>query len=109
MTESMNQNTSRWSAGLCNLSILLYVLWLLLPAVQTTGRAITGVMTVVLFAIGVLLDGRSWKTDWLGLLGRAVCAGVMPLCLFFFMGRGGGSLLSFLVQRNTSSVAVNTL
>lgn len=97
MTERIRK-TEQWSANLCNASILLYVLWLLLPAVQTTGRAITGVVTVGLFAIGVLLDGASWKRDWLGLLLRAFCIAVMPLLLFFFAGRGGDNLPSFYVQ-----------
>lgn len=97
MTERIRK-MEQWSANLCNASILLYVLWLLLPAVQTTGRAITGVVTVGLFAIGVLLDGASWKRDWLGLLLRAFCIAVMPLLLFFFAGRGGDNLPSFYVQ-----------
>lgn len=93
-----SRKTELWSANLCNASILLYVLWLLLPAVQTTGRAVTGIATVCLFALGVLLDGASWKKDWLGLLLRAACIATMPLLLFFFADRGGDQLLSFYVQ-----------
>ena len=50
------KNTSRLSAGLCNASILLYVLWLLLPAVQTTGRSYTGALAVALATSGDLAE-----------------------------------------------------
>lgn len=91
---------SRWSAWLCNASILLYVLWLMLPAVQTTGRAISGVFTLGLFAAGAAMDAATWKKDWLGLLARAFFMAAMPLLLFYLMGRGGGSVLSFFVQHS---------
>lgn len=90
---------SRWSAGLCNASILLYVLWLMLPAVQTTGRAVAGVAAVGLFALGVLLDVASWKKDWPGLVAKALGMAAMPLLLFYLMGRGG-NVLSFFVQHS---------
>lgn len=98
MTGIQQTKAGRWSANLCNASILLYVVWLLLPAVQTTGGAITGAAAVGLFALGVLLDGPTWKTDGLGLVARALCMAAMPLILFFFMGRGGDNLLAFLAQ-----------
>ncbi|MBE5794187.1 MAG: hypothetical protein E7323_05855 [Clostridiales bacterium] len=98
MTETTQQKMNRWSAVLCNASVLLYVVWLLLPALQTTGRAITGVVAVWLFALGVLLDCGTWKKDWLGLAARALSMVAMPLVLFFFAGRGGDNLPSFVAQ-----------
>lgn len=98
MTNAIQTKKGRWSAALCNASILLYLVWLMLPAVQTTGKAISGVATVCLFALGVLLDADTWKKDGLGLLARALCIAAMPLILFFFLGRGGDNLPSFYVQ-----------
>lgn len=87
------------SAALCNLSILLYVTWLLLPALQTTGRAVTGCLTVALFGAGVLMDTAYWKREWPWLLARALCAALMPLLLRRFLGRGGLNAAGFYVQQ----------
>ncbi len=87
------------SAALCNLSILLYVTWLLLPALQTTGRAVTGCLTVALFGAGVLMDTAYWKREWPWLLARALCAALMPLLLRRFLGRGGANAAGFYVQQ----------
>ena len=96
MTETRLTKTGRWSANICNASILLYVIWLLLPAVQTTGGAITGAAAVALFALGALLDADTWKKDSLGLIARALCLAAMPLILFYLVGRGGDNLPAFL-------------
>ena len=96
MTETRLTKTGRWSANICNASILLYVIWLLLPAVQTTGGAITGAAAVALFALGALLDADTWKNDGLGLIARALCLAAMPLILFYLVGRGGDNLPAFL-------------
>ncbi len=93
-----DKQRKQWSVGLCNASILLYVLWLMLPALQCLGGAVCGVAAIGLFALGVLLDTDTWKEGWLGLLIRAACIAVMPLLLFFFLGRGGDQLLAFFVQ-----------
>ena len=37
-----HQKAPRLSAAVCNASMILYLAWLLLPAVQTTGRAAAG-------------------------------------------------------------------
>lgn len=50
MTHTL-EKPSATSAGLMNASMLLYLFWLLLPAVQTTGRAVTGAAAVALFAV----------------------------------------------------------
>lgn len=98
---STRQKAAGWSANLCNASILLYVLWLMLPAVQTTGRAVSGVAAVGLFAIGVLMDPALWRSGishFASVALRAVCAAAMPVLLFFLMGRGGDNLPAFVVQ-----------
>lgn len=80
-------------------SILLYVLWLLLPAVQATGRAVSGVLCVALFGLGVLLDTQTLKACWKELLLRALCAALMPLLLRRFLNRGSVSFWGYYVQQ----------
>jgi len=92
-------NRKELSIQLMRFSILLYVLWLLLPAVQTTGRAMTGCFCVGLFGLGVLLDWETLKKQWPWLLARAVCAAAMPLILRRFMDRGGTNFAGFYVQQ----------
>ena len=87
------------SIQLIRSSVWLYVIWLLLPAVQTTGRAITGAACVGLFGLGVLLDWDTLKKHWFPLLLREVCAAVMPLLLRSFMDRGGSNFAGFYVQQ----------
>ena len=98
MTHTL-EKPSATSAGLMNASMLLYLFWLLLPAVQTTGRAVTGVASVALFGVGVLLDG-SWLRahGWRTLL-RAACAALMPVILRVFLARGGENGAGFYVQQ----------
>ena len=79
--------------------MLLYVVWLLLPAVQTTLGAAAGCLCVALFALGVVVDWPYFAAHWLSLLGRAACALVMPLALRVFVGRGGPNALGFYVQQ----------
>ena len=88
MTHTL-EKPSATSAGLMNASMLLYLFWLLLPAVQTTGRAVTGAAAVALFGVGVLLDG-SWLRahGWRTLL-RAACAAPQTVIRRGFGGRGG--------------------
>ena len=74
----MDNRLSRLSAGLCQASMFLYLVWLLLPAVQTTGGALAGCLCVALFALGVVVDWPYFAAHWLSLLGRAACALVMP-------------------------------
>ena len=74
-------NRKELSIQLIRFSILLYVIWLLLPAVQTTGRAVSGCACVGLFGLGVLL-GLVLHMDYIGFwLGDAL-AGYTP----FFIG-----------------------
>ena len=87
------------SIQLIRSSIWLYVIWLLLPAVQTTGRAMTGAACVGLFGFGVLLDADTLKKEWLSLLARAACAALMPLLICQFMDRGGVNFAGFYVQQ----------
>ena len=62
----MKEKARRLSAPVCNASILLYIVWLLLPAVQTTGRAMTGAGCVALFALGVVLDTQYFQKNVTG-------------------------------------------
>ena len=93
------QKPSSLSAGLANASILLYLFWLLLPAVQTTGRAVTGVAAVALFGVAVVIDVEYLKRSWPATLLRAVCAAAMPLLLRAFLRRGGTNFAGFYVQQ----------
>lgn len=98
MTE-ITQKPSALSVGLMNASILLYTVWLMLPAVQTTGRAATGVLAVALFGAGTLMDTTYLKHAWHRLALRAVCAAAMPLLLWVFLKRGGENFWGFYVQQ----------
>lgn len=87
------------SVWLTNASMLLYMVWLLLPAVQVTLHAATGAFAVLVFGVAVLLHPdtqgrRLW--DWVL---RALCAAVLPLMLFYFLQRGGGNLPAYLAQQ----------
>ena len=93
------EKPSATSAGLMNASMLVYLFWLLLPAVQTTGRAATGAAAVALFGAGVLLDGTWLKAHGFSTLLRAVCAALMPLILRVFLARGGENGAGFYVQQ----------
>ena len=87
------------SIQLIRASMWLYVIWLLLPAVQTTGRAMSGAACVGLFGLGVLLDGETLKKEWPLLLARAACAAAMPVLMRLFMDRGGTNFAGFYVQQ----------
>ena len=89
---------SLW-AILGNASMLLYIVWLMLPAVQTTGRAVTGVLAVILFGAAVLADGETLPKHWLTFLPRIAFAALLPLALYFFVGRGGSNLAGYYAQQ----------
>lgn len=93
------QSLPRLSAAVCECSILLYVVWLLLPAAQCAGRAMTGAAAVTLFGVGVVLDWERFRRGWLDLAARALCAALMPLLLRRFLSRGGSNLAGFYVQQ----------
>lgn len=87
------------SAGVCNTSILLYTVWLLLPAAQTTGRAVTGAVAVGLFVLGVLLDRDYLRTEGLLFLLRMMIVAALPLILWHFLRRGGENFWGYYVQQ----------
>lgn len=93
------QSLPRLSAAICECSILLYVAWLLLPAVQCAGRAMTGAAAVALFGLGAALDWERLKHEWPDLAARALCAALMPLLLRRFLSRGGSNAAGFYVQQ----------
>ena len=78
------------SGTLVNLSMLLYMTWLLLPAVQTTLRAVTGVLAVGLFGVGAMLAGGTLGGRIRWLAPRALLCVLLPVALFFLLERGGG-------------------
>ena len=90
---------NRLSADLCNLSMLAYMVWLLLPAVQTLLHAVTGAATLCVFGVGVLLDGQTLPRRWRSFLPRVLLAAALPLALFFLLERGGGNLPGYLAQQ----------
>ncbi len=87
------------SGTLVNLSMLLYMTWLLLPAVQTTLRAVTGVLAVGLFGVGAMLAGGTLGGRIRWLAPRALLCVLLPVALFFLLERGGGNLPAYLVQQ----------
>lgn len=94
------RNRGGLSANLCNASMLLYMTWLLLPAVQTTLHAVTGALAMVVFGVGVLLDGDTLPKHWRSFLPRVLFLAVLPLALFFFLQRGGGNLPGYFAQQS---------
>ena len=96
---SSGAKPSPLSAGFTNASILFYSLWLLLPAVQTTGGAAAGVFCVALFGAGVLLDTSYLKRHWLDFALRALCAAGLPLIFRFLLHRGTGNFWGYYCQQ----------
>ena len=96
----MAQNSrGRLSANIVNVSMLVYMVWLLLPAVQTALHAVTGVLAVAAFAVGVLLHPDTVAFRWRSLLPRALFAVALPFALFYLLNRGGGNLPAYLAQQ----------
>ena len=93
------EKPSQLSAWMLNASILLYIVWLMLPAVQATGHAATGVLAVALFCAGVLAGGPYTGRQWAWLLGSAACTALMPLILRVFLQRGSEHFLGYYVQQ----------
>ncbi len=87
------------SVGFCNASIVLYTLWLLIPAAQTAGGAIAGVLIVGLFGLGLLLDTAYLKAHWTDLLLRIAAAAALPLILRFLLHRGTDNFWGYYVQQ----------
>ena len=93
----MKQN--KIAVNLANGSMLLYMIWLLLPAVQAGLHAVTGALTIGIFALGILLDGETLKNRAFDYITRAILAVALPLCLFYFLNRGAGNLPGYLAQQ----------
>ena len=89
MKEEKKLSRQEVAVRLCAASMVLYTVWLLIPAIQTTGRAMTGCAAVALFGLGVLLDWEYFRAHWALLVGQALCAACAPLILYFFLERGG--------------------
>ncbi len=87
------------SVWLSNASMLLYMVWLLLPAVQVTLHAVTGAFAVLVFGVSVLLHPDMRGRRLWGWVLRALCAAALPLMLFCFLQRGGGNLPAYLAQQ----------
>ena len=98
MKEEKKLSRQEAAVRLCAASMVLYTVWLLIPAIQTTGRAMTGCAAVVLFGLGVLLDWEYFRAHWALLVGQALCAACAPLILYFFLERGGTGFAGFYVQ-----------
>ena len=94
-----NTGRARVSAGIVNASLILYMVWLLLPAVQTALHAVAGAATVALFGVGVLVDSQTLRRQWASLCLRALLMAALPFALFYLMARGGGNLPAYLAQQ----------
>ncbi|MFH1513624.1 MAG: hypothetical protein ABIG45_09750 [Bacillota bacterium] len=89
----------QWSAWLQNASMLIYILWLMLPAVQVRLKAATGAMALLVFAVGVLLDGETLLRHWKAFVPRVLCVAALPLLLLFFLNRGGSEPVGYYAQQ----------
>jgi len=92
-------NRGRWSAWLCNASMLIYIVWLMLPAVQVRLKAATGGVSLLIFGVGVLLDGETLRKQWRDFLPRVFCVAALPLLLVFFLHRGGNAVPGFYAEQ----------
>jgi len=88
-----------WSAHLINASMVMYIIWLMLPAVQVNLRAVTGGIALVVFAVGVLLDWNSFRLHWKNFIPRVLCVAALPLLLVLFLNRGSEQKLGYLAQQ----------
>ena len=79
-------------------SMLAYVVWLFLPAMQCLGRSYTGAACVALFGLGVVTDVETFQKQWLMLVARAAAAIALSLLLIICMDRGGEQKTAFLVR-----------
>ena len=91
-------NPKKLSVQLIRLSMIAYILWLMLPAAQAAGRAMTGAACVGLFGLGVLMDFDTLRKQWLPLLLRALCTALLPLLIRLVMDRGGNAAAGFYVR-----------
>lgn len=90
---------ARLSEALCEISMLMYIVWLTLPALQTLGRSYFGVFTIGLFGLGVIIDTDRLKEDRLTLIARAAAVVALTLITRVFMKRGGeDEPLAYIVQ-----------
>ena len=80
-------------------AFMAYILWLLLPTIQTTLGAVGGVILTTIFGIGVLLDLDFLKKHWKWFLFSVGLVAIIPLLLNRFVGRGGTNLLGYYVQQ----------
>lgn len=77
--------------------MLLYIVWLFLPAVQNLTGLRAGLATLALFGFGLLLDVDYLRTKGLELFLRVCAAALLPIYAFCAMHRGG-EFLPFLCQ-----------
>ena len=89
----------RWSVNLKNASVLVYIVWLMLPAVQVRLKAVTGGLTLAVFAVGVLLDGETLRLRWREFIPRVVGVALLPLLLVLYMERGGEEPYGYIAQQ----------
>lgn len=89
----------KWSVWLRDASMLLYIVWLMLPAVQVRLKAVTGALSLLIFAAGVLLDWEAFVKSWRVVLFRVLCLAALPLLLIFFLKRGGSEPVGFYAEQ----------
>ncbi len=88
MENKKNVRLRAWSAGLCNISMIGYILWLFLPVVQYYTGLRAGLGMVALFGIGLLLDAEYLRAKGVELLLRLCAAALLPIYAFCGMHRG---------------------
>ena len=88
MNDEKKLSRQEAAVRLCAASMVLYAVRLLIPAIQTTGRAMTGCAAVALFGLGVLLDWEYFRAHWALLVGQALCAACAPLILHSLSATG---------------------
>ncbi|MBP3541376.1 MAG: hypothetical protein J6K72_06135 [Clostridia bacterium] len=95
MSSKTKVKLSAWSLYLCNASMFLYILWLFLPVLQNLTGLLGGLITIALFAVGILLDIDYLRTKGIELFLRICAIILLPVCAFFFLHRGNNFLAFF--------------
>ena len=76
-----------------------FIIWLLLPAIQTTLGALGGILFTILFALGVILDAQFIKKNGIKFALAVIFVAIMPVLFYKFMGKGGTNFIGYYVQQ----------
>ena len=83
---------------LTNGSLILYLVWILLPSATALGHSYPGVLSIFLFLIGVVLDKSTFKAHWRLFLLQGFGILVLSLANVLFLRHGGDNKRAQFIQ-----------